>query len=90
MNTDDRNPRFYAMLLNMGMVAGALADDSVMNELVQSLQERDFNAGHLARLRDQLTLALQRSGHDKATPPSPDGGVIEGTNRTTSGAIGQP
>ena len=77
----------------------AKQDDSALREAVaQAKREkflRGYNYGWNARIENiydpqaALDAELRRMA-EKSTPHKADGGVVEGTNRTTSGAIGQP
>lgn len=65
---DDPLSRLY---LSMGLCAGVLSTESNMVEFVDSLKDaQGVNPGYVMYLRDKLTQALHRSGHEFAPPTS--------------------
>ena len=59
-------------------------------QAIQRTGPTNFTRGQLKSARKDVSDFVRRVAELSRTQPMSDGGVIEGTNLTTSGAIGQP
>jgi len=58
MSVDTSNERRAYFYLSLGMVAGSLVDDVLMDALINALKMGDIRGDYVRLVRDKLTRAL--------------------------------